>query len=62
MARIKIKDLPKDTFISKEEMKKVLGGNPLFTGFLDTPWILGGTIATAIAIPVALHTDDDVAS
>ncbi len=29
MARIKIKDLPKDKKISREEMKKVLGGfNP----------------------------------
>ena len=26
MARIKIKDLPKDMKISKEEMKKVVGG------------------------------------
>ena len=26
MARVKIKDLPKDTKISKEEMRKVMGG------------------------------------
>ena len=26
MARIKIKDLPKETKVSKEEMRKVLGG------------------------------------
>ena len=34
MARIKIKDLPKDSKVSKEEMKKVFGGlltQPSFT-------------------------------
>jgi hypothetical protein len=62
MTRIKVKDLPKNVTVSKADMKKVLGGNPLFTRFSDTPWILGGIVAAAIAIPVALHTDDDDAS
>jgi len=31
MAKIKIKDLPKDMKISKEEMKKVMGGMGEFT-------------------------------
>ena len=40
MARIKIKDLPKDQKITKEEMKKVVGGimlhrNTSTTGFED---------------------------
>ena len=30
MARIKIKDLPKDRRISKEQMKKVMGGIVLY--------------------------------
>ena len=34
MARIKIKDLPKDMKISKKEMKKVVGG-ALITGTAD---------------------------
>lgn len=62
MARIKIKDLPKDMIINKAEMKQVLGGNPLFTRFPDTSWITAGIVATAIAIPVALHPDDDPSS
>lgn len=35
MARIKIKDLPKDRKISKAEMKRVTGG--LITGGLNIP-------------------------
>jgi len=31
MAKIKIKDLPKDMKISREEMKKVMGGMDAFT-------------------------------
>ncbi|MEE9517528.1 MAG: hypothetical protein V3V52_10505 [Candidatus Adiutricales bacterium] len=57
MVRIKIQDLPKGMVISKEEMRKVMGGNPLFTsltGSLGTPWVLAGTIAAPIAIPVAI--------
>ena len=39
MARVRIDDLPKDTKISKEEMKKVVGGLYLgnFTATLDEP-------------------------
>jgi hypothetical protein len=36
MARIKIKDLPKDMKISREEMKKVMGGSGSFQGSLIT--------------------------
>ncbi len=37
--RIKIKDIPKDKKISKEEMKKLSGGAPATTW---TPWFGGG--------------------
>ncbi|MBW2053509.1 MAG: hypothetical protein JRF41_14640 [Deltaproteobacteria bacterium] len=57
MARIKIKDLPKDLKISPKEMKKITGGFTL--GLISTPWLLAPTVATAIAVPVALHGGDD---
>jgi hypothetical protein len=37
MARIKIKDLPKDQKISKEEMKKVHGGGWISWLWTDNP-------------------------
>ena len=36
MARIKIKDLPKDVKITKEEMKKVFGGMIIALGRIPT--------------------------
>ncbi len=62
MARIKIKDLPKNMIVSKEEMKKISGGYGPVLNMIRDPWIVAGIVATAIAIPVALHPDDDVAS
>ncbi|MBW2142326.1 MAG: hypothetical protein JRG97_14885 [Deltaproteobacteria bacterium] len=60
MARIKIKDLPKDLKISPKEMKKITGGDTFNTlGLSGSPWILAPIIATAIAVPVALHGGDD---
>jgi hypothetical protein len=44
MARIKIKDLPRDKKISKAEMKKVMGGfnpQPEPPGY-DNPYAYGG--------------------
>lgn len=37
MARIKIKDLPRDKKISKEEMKKIRGGGVLSWLLTDNP-------------------------
>ena len=37
MARIKIKDLPKDMKISADEMKRVKGGITLMTSSLTSP-------------------------
>ena len=62
MARIKIKNLPKNMTVSKEEMKKISGGYGPVLNMIGNPWIVAGIVATAIAIPVALHPDDDVAS
>jgi hypothetical protein len=62
MARIKIKNLPKNMTVSKEEMKKISGGYGQVLNMIRDPWIVAGIVATAIAIPVALHPDDDVAS
>ena len=60
MSRIKIEDLSKDREISKEEMKKISGGNPLSVfNRLSNPWILSSLVASAIAIPVAIHDADD---
>ncbi|MBW2063272.1 MAG: hypothetical protein JRI95_17145 [Deltaproteobacteria bacterium] len=42
MARIKIKDLPKDMKISKDEMKKIMGGiAPRFGRIRTLPTIYG---------------------
>jgi len=57
MARIQISDLPEDSEISKEEMKKINGGFTFST--LTNPWVIAGTVATAIAIPVAIHNAKD---
>jgi hypothetical protein len=48
MAKIKITDLPKDTQISREEMKKVFGGAPRTV----TIWqpVRGGISTTPVAI------------
>ena len=43
-------------------MKKISGGYGQVLNMIRDPWILAGIVATAIAIPVALHPDDDVAS
>ncbi|MBW2060986.1 MAG: hypothetical protein JRI95_05405 [Deltaproteobacteria bacterium] len=62
MPRIKIKDLPKDMTISKEDMKKVTGGDPGYGRigqYLSNPWVLSGVVATAIAIPLAIDNADD---
>ena len=62
MARIKIKDLPKDMQVSQQEMRNVLGGYTPALNFLSSPWAVAGIVATAIAIPVAVHRDTDPAS
>lgn len=74
MARVNIKDLPKDQKISKEEMKKVYGGtlarnslawNSLaYDGSSPFPWLnplaLVGVVTAAIILPLAKDdTDDD---
>ena len=41
MARIKIKDIPKDQKISREAMKRVIGGN------IAAPFIPGGAVVSA---------------
>lgn len=49
MARIKIVDIPKDLKISKEEMKKVLGGAETWGGTKNinqsVPYVPGGISA-----------------
>ena len=57
MARIQISDLPEDSEITREEMKKINGGFILST--LTNPWVISGAIATAIAVPVAIHNAKD---
>ena len=57
MARIQISDLPEGSEITQEEMKKITGGNTF--SFLKNPWVIAGTVAAAIAVPVAIHNDDD---
>ncbi len=57
MARIQISDLPEDREITKEEMKKIAGGFTFST--LTNPWVIAGTVATAIAVPVAIHNAKD---
>lgn len=62
MTRIKINDLQKDHTISREEMKKITGGyyhRPGRLEFLTNPWVLGAIVATAIAVPLAIHDSDD---
>ncbi len=61
MARIKIKDLPKTQRVSREEMRKVMGGGELarFNFLLSNPLPIAGTVATAVAVPVAIHDADD---
>ena len=61
MPRIAIRDLPKDTQISKQEMKDVTGGfgrGSRFS-FLANPWLLKAVVASATAIPLAVGDDDD---
>ncbi len=62
MARIKIKDLPRNKKIKPEEMRLIQGGGRFGRGrssFLSNPWVLGGIVAAAIAIPLAIHDDDE---
>ena len=51
MTKIKIKDLPKDYKITKEEMSKVMGGALLssFRGRLYSPTLQGPIIKGAVA-------------
>ena len=61
MATIKITDLPKDMTISEKEMKEMMGGNPFggrVLSWLGNPWVLGATVAVAIAVPVAVGDRD----
>jgi len=66
MAKIKIHDLPKDYKLNPEQMKQISGGwtrtATSSSDFLSNPWVLGGVVATAIAIPLALSSDDDDSS
>ena len=69
MARIKIKDLPRNKTMNQEEMKQIKAGGGIGSsgsgfglGFLAKPWVLSGTVAAAIAIPLAISNDDDDAS
>jgi len=61
MARIKIKDLPKTERVSREEMKKVMGGGEpgRLSFWVSNPLPIAPTVATAIAIPVAINDGDD---
>jgi hypothetical protein len=48
MARIKIKDIPKDQKISREAMKRVIGGNiRVIGGNIAAPFIPGGAVVSA---------------
>jgi len=65
MARIEIKDLPKNKKIKQEEMRLIQGGGRYGfggLGFLANPWVLAGIVAAAIAIPLAVAHDDDEGS
>ena len=57
MAKIKIKDLPKDMKIDKEEMKSVLGGLSLSSFNLNTTaYILKQWSAPKLKLPLVLDT------
>lgn len=61
MARIKIKDLPKNKKIKQEEMKLIQGGGfsySLGLVHLRNPLALAALVAAAIAIPLALDSDE----
>lgn len=34
-------------------------GNGKVMGFLTNPWVVAGIVATAVAVPVAIHNNDD---
>lgn len=46
--------------LSDEQLAAVSGGGLGSSGlrFLNNPWVLGGIVAAAIAIPLALDSDD----
>ena len=58
MARIKISDLPTEFEISAAEMKSIQAGNTTLSSFTSHPWIIATPIATAIAVPTAIHDAD----
>ncbi len=45
------------TVVAGETVRGQFGCTPL--GFLMNPWVVGAIVATAVAIPVALHNADD---
>ena len=57
MAKIRIEDLPKHRRVSDQEMRQVTGGGP-YRNILSNPWVLGTIVATAIAVPIAVHDDE----
>jgi len=65
MARIKIKDLPRNKRIKQEEMKQIKGGGGsgwMFGPCFPNIWPKIGIVAAAIAIPLAELRDDDDSS
>ncbi|MBN1849124.1 MAG: hypothetical protein JW932_11135 [Deltaproteobacteria bacterium] len=68
MARIKIKDLPKNLTVGREELKKILGGTTKSTGDthdrytnMETSYLLGGieTYSGLAILTSNLRNDSD---
>jgi hypothetical protein len=56
MARIKIKDLPKDMKISRDEMKSVLGGLSFSSFDLNTTYTRRQWSTPRLKLPLVLDT------
>ena len=52
-----LKDKPHE--LSEQELESVSAGGPFVGSMLTSPWVIGGLIATAIAVPTAVHDDED---
>jgi predicted ribosomally synthesized peptide with nif11-like leader len=45
--------------LSEQELESVSAGGPFTSGMLTNPWVIGGLITAAIAVPLALDDQDD---
>ncbi len=62
MSRIRIEDIPTNAAMGKEEMKRVTGGfikGCSLGAYFSNPWMFGGIVAAAIAIPPVNPDHDD---